>query len=99
MHPFGTAEPRLRSLHNRKYPLMSHTWLPTLITADPQSGYELAVTLARIVVKLTQPNDKIRRQLRTKYEKDADSLIASSSVVAVHFQTVAAANGYWRPSS
>lgn len=71
-------------------------WLPTLKTETPQDGYELAVKLARVAVKMTQPDAEIRESLRTIYAGDADALIASSQVVATHFATVAAANGYWR---
>lgn len=75
---------------------MSETWLPSLLTDTPQDGYELAVKLSRVAVKMTQPNAEKREALRVIYEKDADSLIQVSSVVATHFQTIAAANGYWR---
>jgi hypothetical protein len=71
-------------------------WLPTLQTATPQEGHELAMKLSRMAVKLTQPADHVRRELRKVYERDADALIASSHVVAVHFATIAAANDYWR---
>lgn len=71
---------------------MTETWLPTLLTATPQDGYALAVKLARVAVKMTQTDPAIREGLRAVYEKDADALIAVSSVVATHFQTVAAAN-------
>lgn len=74
---------------------MSDTWLPSLITPDPQSGFELAVKLSRMAVKLTQPDDGVRSRLREVYEEDADALIRSSGVVAANFQTIAAANGYW----
>jgi hypothetical protein len=30
------------------------------------------------------------------YANDADALIASSQVIAIHYQTVAAANNYWK---
>ena len=78
---------------------MSTTWLPTLITPDPEAGYALAVTLARTAVKLTQPDAEIRAELRSVYDHDPNALIRASAVVALHFQTVAAANGYWRPAS
>ena len=71
-------------------------WLPSLITATPQEGYDLAVKLSRVAVKLTQPDADIRDRLRPEYAEDADALIAASQVVATHFATVAAANGYWR---
>lgn len=78
---------------------MAETWLPTLITPDPQSGYDLAVKMSRVAVKMTQPDAAMRDKLRADYAEDADALIAASHVVAVHFQTVAAANGYWRADS
>ena len=75
---------------------MSDPWLATLITETPQDGYDLAVKLARVAVKMTQPDAEIRTQLRADYEGDFGALIAASEVVATHFQTVAAANNYWR---
>ena len=71
-------------------------WLPTLMTSTPQEGYELAVKMARVAVKMTQPDAEVREKLRPVYAEDADALIASSQVVASHFATVAAANDYWR---
>lgn len=76
--------------------LDNKTWLPTLITATPQEGFELAVTLARKGVSTTQPDKAILMTLRPAYARDADSLTAASHVVAVHFQTISAANNYWR---
>lgn len=72
------------------------TWLPTLKTATPQEGYDLAVKMARVAIKLTQPDATVRDKLRSVYSEDADALIASSQVVATHFATVAAANEYWK---
>lgn len=72
------------------------TWLPTLKTATPQEGYELAVKMARVAIKMTQPDAEVRDKLRPVYAENADALIASSQVVATHFATVAAANAYWR---
>ena len=74
---------------------MADSWLPTLITETPEEGFALAIKLARTAVKLTQPSAEIRERLRAEYDHNADSLIAASHVVAVHFQTVAAANHYW----
>lgn len=70
-------------------------WLPTLKTDTPQEGYDLAVTLARKAVGMTQPDEEIRKKLRPVYAENADSLTLASQVVATHFQTVAAANDYW----
>lgn len=74
-------------------------WLPTLKTATPQEGYDLAVKMARVAVKLTQPDAEVRDRLRPDYAEDAGALIAVSQVVATHFATVAAANDYWKKAS
>ena len=71
-------------------------WLTTLKTATPQEGYDLALKLARVAVKMTQPDADMRDKLRPIYAENADALIASSQVVATHFATIAAANDYWR---
>jgi hypothetical protein len=65
----------------------------TLITATPEEGRHLAVKLARLVVKMTQPDDAKRRTLREVY--DANMLIHITQVVAIEFATIAAANAYW----
>jgi hypothetical protein len=75
---------------------MADTWLTTLITATPQEGFELAITLSRRGVKYTQPDAEVLHKLRPTYANDADSLTAASQVVAINFQTIAAANDYWR---
>ncbi len=68
----------------------------SLITATPEEGFQLAITLACMAVTETQPDKEVLHKLRPAYSHDPDSLIAVSHVVAVHFQTVAAANNYWR---
>ena len=70
-------------------------WLKSLKTDTPQEGFELAITLARKGVAYTQPSAEVRDSLRSSYSTNADSLTAASQVVAIHFQTVAAANDYW----
>ncbi len=75
---------------------MTNIWLPTLITDTPQAGFDLAVKLSRVGVKTIQPSDDIRKDLRAAYDHDTAQLIASSQVIATNFQTVAAANNYWR---
>ena len=75
---------------------MADTWLQTLITETPQEGFELAITLSRRGVKYTQPDTDVLHELRPDYANSADCLTAASQVVAVNFQTVAAANNYWR---
>ena len=76
--------------------MSNEIWLKTLITASPQEGFELAIKLSRMGVKSTQPNVDILKQLRPDYSNNADSLTAASQVIALNFQTISAANNYWR---
>ncbi len=66
-----------------------------LIVDTPEKGFQLAIALARKGVTETQPDKEVLKKLRPAYAHDPDSLIAASQVVAIHFQTIAAANNYW----
>jgi Hexameric tyrosine-coordinated heme protein (HTHP) len=70
----------------------------SLLTATPEEGRQLAITMARLIVKLTQPDEEKRKKLREVYDSDAMMLIAASQVVATEFATIAAANNYWQKS-
>lgn len=72
------------------------TWLPSLITNTPEEGYDLAVKLSRKAVGMIQPDPEVKKRLRPVYAENADSLTMASQVVAINFQTVAAANNYWK---
>lgn len=71
-------------------------WLNSLITKTPQEGFELAIKLSRMGVKSTQPDVEVLKKLRPKYSNDTSDLTAASHVIAVNFQTISAANNYWR---
>ncbi len=68
----------------------------SLITATPEEGRELAIKMARLIIKTTQPDEQVRATLRDVYADDAMMLIQIGHVVAVEFATIAAANQYWR---
>ncbi len=68
----------------------------TLIADTPEEGFQIAIELARRGVTETQPDREVLQSLRPTYSRDAEGLIDASHVIAVHFQTVAAANDYWR---
>ncbi len=68
----------------------------SLITSTPEEGFQLAVKLARKTVKTIQPDVEVLHAQRDAYSKDAGLLIEASQVVAVHFQTIAQANDFWR---
>lgn len=68
----------------------------TLITNSPEEGRVLAVKIARLTIKITQPNAEVRDQLRPVYANDAAMLIAIGQIVALEFSTISKANNYWR---
>jgi Hexameric tyrosine-coordinated heme protein (HTHP) len=68
----------------------------SLLTETPESGRQLAVKMARLIIKMTQPDEAKRLQLRDVYGNDAMMLIAVGQTVATEFATIAAANNYWR---
>ncbi|MCC5835586.1 MAG: hexameric tyrosine-coordinated heme protein [Opitutales bacterium] len=71
----------------------------SLITESAEEGFQLAIHLSRLGVTETQGNREVLFAGRAEYSEDADSLIAASQVIAIHFQTIAAANDYWHPKS
>lgn len=72
------------------------SWLPSLQTETPEQGFDLAVKMARMGVKTTQPSMEVLKKGRKEYADDAESLMMASQVIAIHFSTVAAANNYWK---
>jgi len=77
--------------------MSNEKWLNTLQANTPQEGFELAIKLSRMGVKYTQPDMEVLKKLRIDYANNADGLTAVSHVVAVNFQTISAANNYWKP--
>lgn len=68
----------------------------TLITKTPEEGRHLAIKMARLIMKITQPDASVRERLRPLYAEDAGMLIALGQTVAIEFATIAAANNYWK---
>jgi hypothetical protein len=82
---------------------VSHTELVlvpdnTLITPSPEAGRALAITMARHMIHNIQPDLDVLKAGRPIYAAKPEGLIAASQVVAIEFQTIAAANNYWRRS-
>ncbi len=69
--------------------------IPTLITDTPAQGRELAIMIARKTIATIQPDADIRNKLRPDYDNDSAKLMQASQIVAIEFQTIAAANNYW----
>jgi hypothetical protein len=70
----------------------------TLITPSPEAGRALAITMARHMIHNIQPDLDVLKAGRPIYAAKPEDLIAASQVVAIEFQTIAAANNYWRRS-
>lgn len=68
----------------------------SLITKTPEEGRQLAVKMARLIIKLTQPDAEMRDKMRPVYAEDPGLLIAIGQTVAIEFATIAAANNYWK---
>ena len=68
----------------------------SLRTSTPEEGRQLAVKMARLIMKFTQPDADARTRQREVYANDPGMLIALGHVVALEFSTIAAANDYWR---
>jgi Hexameric tyrosine-coordinated heme protein (HTHP) len=68
----------------------------TLITNTAEEGRQLAVKMARLIIKLTQPDEAKRVKMRENYANDPMMLIEIGKTVAIEFATIAAANNYWK---
>ncbi len=75
---------------------MDDLWLPTLKTDTPQDGLELAVKLSDLGFMVSQRSEDNRPTQRTTHKYTQGQLIAAAHVIALNFQTVAAANDWWR---
>ena len=52
--------------------------------------------MARHTIHNIQPDLDVLKDGRVRYAVNPDSLTAAAQVVAIEFQTIAAANNYWR---
>ena len=79
--------------------MRDEVWLPTLNTNTPQDGFELAVKLSRLAVMVAQSCDDDGQRIRSVQPGEASQLIGAAHVIALNFQTIAAANDWWRHHS
>jgi hypothetical protein len=68
----------------------------SLITPTAEEGRQLAIKMARLIIKATQPDAAVREKLRSIYAQDATMLVLIGQTVATEFATIAAANNYWQ---
>lgn len=68
----------------------------SLIVPTPEAGRHLALKMARLSIKVTQPDEAVRSRLRVVYSEDPAMLLQIAQIVATEFSAIAAANNYWR---
>jgi hypothetical protein len=68
----------------------------SLLTTTPEEGRALALAIARHTIHNIQPDLDVLKAGRPNYASNPEALIAADQVVAIEFQTIAAANNYWR---
>ena len=71
-------------------------YVPSLITATPYEGRQLAIKLARKSIGEMQSDSATKKKVRAQYSQDGAILIEAAEVIAIEFATIAAANNYWR---
>jgi len=74
----------------------SADYMPSLITATPLEGRQLAITIVRKTVGTIQRDGKIKHAVRDVYEKDPMMLMRAVELVNQEFAIIAIANNYWR---
>lgn len=71
-------------------------YVPSLITATPLEGRQLAITLVRKTIGTIQRDDAAKHRARDKYEEDPEMLMQAAAMVTAEFRIIAEANDYWR---
>jgi len=74
----------------------SADYMPSLITATPLEGRQLAITIVRKTVGTIQRDGKVKHAVRDVYEKDPMMLMRAVELVNQEFAIIAIANNYWR---
>lgn len=74
----------------------SDDYMPSLITATPYEGRQLAIKIVRKTIGTIQTDTAAKHRVRAKYAEDPALLMNAAELVAFEFRTIAIANDYWR---
>lgn len=74
----------------------SADYMPSLITATPLEGRQLAILMVRKTVGTIQRDGKIKHAVRDIYAEDPMMLMRAVELVNKEFAIIAIANNYWR---
>ena len=79
-----------------EHPVKSSDYMPSLITATPLEGRQLAILIVRKTVGTIQRDGKIKHAVRDIYEDNPMMLMRAVELVNKEFAIIAIANDYWR---
>lgn len=71
-------------------------YMPSLITATPFEGRQLAIKIVRKTIGTIQTDSEAKHRVRAKYAEDPEMLMNAAELIAIEFKTIAIANDYWR---
>lgn len=71
-------------------------YMPSLITATPLEGRNLAILMVRKTVGTIQREGAVKHAVRDVYAKDPMMLMRAVELVNQEFAIIAKANKYWR---
>jgi len=74
----------------------SNDYMPSLITATPLEGRNLAITIVRKTVGTIQRDGKVKHAVRDMYADDPMMLMRAVELVNLEFAIIAKANNYWK---
>lgn len=74
----------------------SADYMPSLITATPLEGRQLAILMVRKTVGTIQRDGKVKHAVRDIYAGDPMMLMRAVELVNKEFAIIAIANNYWR---
>lgn len=71
-------------------------YMPSLITATPLEGRQLAITIVRKTIGEIQRDGDAKRRVRAVYEEDPMMLMRAVELINREFAIIAEANNWWR---
>lgn len=74
----------------------SDDYMPSLITATPLEGRQLAIKMVRKTIGTIQQDGDAKMRVRHKYAEDPMMLMRAAELVSIEFRLIAEANNYWR---
>jgi hexameric tyrosine-coordinated heme protein (HTHP) len=71
-------------------------YMPSLITATPLEGRQLAILMVRKTIGTIQRDSEAKHRVRKIYAEDPMMLMQAAKLVAMEFKVIAEANNYWK---